>query len=117
MARGTGKKTELPTRQQIIAFIEESPRRVGKREIARAFKLHGEDRGWLNGVLKALKDEGLLEGGRRRGARKGHLPEVAVIEISHVDMDGEVVCRPSAWRGDDPPPGRARRCSGTARTR
>ncbi|MDP6388895.1 MAG: ribonuclease R [Alphaproteobacteria bacterium] len=104
MARGTGKKTELPTRQQIIAFIEESPRRVGKREIARAFKLRGEDRGWLNGVLKELKDEGLLEGGRRRGARKGHLPEVAVIEVSHVDMDGEVVCRPAAWRGDDPPP-------------
>ncbi len=99
------KSRELPTKQQILAFVEERPGRVGKREIARAFGLRGTDRRWLNEVLRELEAEGLLE--RRRGRRvmrAGRLPEVAVIEVSHVDVDGEVVCRPVGWQEDASPP-------------
>jgi ribonuclease R len=33
-----------PTREQILAFIRESPVPVGKREIARAFNIKGAER-------------------------------------------------------------------------
>ncbi len=101
------KKSEdipLPTREQIVAFIEDSPTPVGKREIARAFHLTGANRIWLKGVLKELADEGKVERGRkRRVTRPGALPEVAVIRVDHIDADGEVVCRPVKETEGKPP--------------
>ncbi len=101
------KKSEdipRPTREQIVSFIEDSPTPVGKREIARAFHLTGANRIWLKGVLKELADEGRVERGRkRRMTRPGALPEVAVIEVEHIDADGEVVCRPVKETEGKPP--------------
>ena len=89
------KDVPRPTREQIVAFIEESPAPVGKREIARAFHLTGGGRIWLKGVLKELAEEGRVERGRkRRVAKPGTLPEVAVIQVDRIDADGEVICRP-----------------------
>jgi len=99
------KAPERPTREQILAFIEESPRRVGKREIARAFSLGHADRTWLRETLKTLKAEGLLAQGRgRQAVPPGELPPVGVIEISHIDEDGELVARPTAWHDAETPP-------------
>ncbi len=89
------KDLPRPTREQIVAFIEESPTPVGKREIARAFHLAGPNRIWLKRVLKELAAEGKVERGRKRRVSKpGALPEVAVIEVDRIDADGEVICRP-----------------------
>jgi len=89
------KEIPHPTREQIVAFIEESPTPVGKREIARAFHLTGGGRIWLKGVLKELAEEGKVERGRKRRVTKpGVLPEVAVIQVDRIDADGEVICRP-----------------------
>jgi len=94
----------LPTRDQIVAFIDESPTPVGKREIARAFRLTGANRVWLKEVLKELAAEGRVERGRkRRVTRPGALPEVAVIQVDHIDADGEVVCRPVKQMEGKPP--------------
>ena len=38
------KKAPLPTKQQILDFVRESPTPAGKREIARAFQITGADR-------------------------------------------------------------------------
>ncbi|MDH3236440.1 MAG: ribonuclease R, partial [Alphaproteobacteria bacterium] len=93
-----------PTREQIVAFIEESPAPVGKREIARAFHLTGGGRVWLKGVLKELAEEGKVERGRkRRVAKPGALPEVAVIQVDRIDTDGEVICRPVKETEGKPP--------------
>ena len=102
---GRRKPAPLPSKEQVLEFIRESPGRVGKREIARAFQVRGDDRTVLNRLLKELADEGAIERGRHRGlAPAGTLPAVTVIEITEVDMDGELMARPLSWRGEDAPP-------------
>ena len=98
------KEVPRPTKEQIVAFIDESPAPVGKREIARAFRLTAGDRVWLKGILKELANEGQVERGRkRRVAKPGSLPEVAVIQVDRIDIDGEVICRPVKETSEKPP--------------
>jgi ribonuclease R len=95
----------LPSKQEILAFIRESPSPVGKRELARAFHVTGSDRSALKQILKELEAAGEIERGRRRRlARRGALPEVTVVEIVGPDPDGELIARPVAWRGEEPCP-------------
>ena len=51
----------LPSRDKIIDFITSSPTPAGKREIARAFGLHGADKIALKALLKDMADEGLID--------------------------------------------------------
>jgi ribonuclease R len=105
MAKRSKKKALLPTKQQILEFIRASPTPVGKREIARAFGIGGGDRIALKEMLREIAETGEVERGRgRRLARPASLPEVAVVEITGTDADGEVIARPLSWRGDTPPP-------------
>ena len=104
MKNPKARTAPFPTREQIATFIRESETRVGKREIARAFRLDAEQKLELRRVLKAMENEGAL--GRDRGRRfhpQGTLPSVAVIEITGVDTDGETTARPFNWT-DGPPP-------------
>jgi ribonuclease R len=95
----------LPTRDEVLAFIRESPQPVGKREIARAFRLKGSDKIPLKALLKDLAAEGLLERQRKRKvASRGALPAVAVIEVTGIDEDGELLARPAAWDSTEAPP-------------
>jgi len=89
----------------VLGFIRESPVPVGKKEIARAFHIQGTDRVLLKTLLKELRQEGLLD--RHEGRRltaAGGLPEVAVVEIVGPDPDGELLARPSVWRGEGEAP-------------
>ncbi|MHA1153115.1 MAG: ribonuclease R, partial [Alphaproteobacteria bacterium] len=95
----------FPSKAEVIAFIQDSPTPVGKREIARAFQIKGGDRIPLKALLRELKQEGVLERGQRRKVRpRGHLPSVAVLEVSGVDEDGELLARPAVWDDDSAPP-------------
>ncbi|WP_119459539.1 ribonuclease R [Rhodospirillaceae bacterium SYSU D60014] len=99
------KKAPLPTKQQILDFVRESPTPVGKREIARAFQITGADRIPLKAMLKELERDGQVDRGRkRRIARPGALPNVAVVQVTGIDPDGEVLARPVAWPADAEPP-------------
>jgi ribonuclease R len=92
------KHVPIPSKQEILEFIRSSPGRVGKRELARAFSLRGSDKIDLKAILKELERDGAIERGhQRRFARPGALPEVAVVEITGTDADGELVARPVAW--------------------
>ncbi len=91
----------LPTREQILAFIRQSPQTVGKREIARAFGLKGTDKIALKRLLAEMSDDGAISGNRKEFREKGGLPPVAVIEISGRDDDGDLVARPVVWDEDD----------------
>ncbi len=105
MTQATKKPRPFPSKKDILAFIDESPAPVDKREIARAFRISGADRVKLKAVLKDLKAEGLVEPGqRRRVGRKGSLPEVTVIEVAAVTGDGDVLAKPARWETDDAPP-------------
>ncbi|WP_457936797.1 ribonuclease R [Mesorhizobium sp. 10J20-29] len=100
-ARGDFK----PTREDILKFITENPDLSGKREIAKAFNLKGDDRVWLKDLLRDLQDEGLLTKERKRLSRAGALPHVSVLDIYSRDSDGGLLARPSEWNdkfGDAP---------------
>jgi len=99
------KKPPLPSKQQILDFIRNSPTPVGKREIARAFNVAGGDRIALKAMLKEIAAEGDVERGRgRRLAPPRSLPETTVVQIVGIDPDGEVLARPVAWADDSKPP-------------
>jgi ribonuclease R len=93
----------LPTREAITAFIAASPTPVGKRDIARKFKVSPADRVALKGLIKEIERDGTVKRGQhRRLAAADPLPAIAELEISDIDLDGEVKARPTGW-----PPERA----------
>ncbi|MDR3441364.1 ribonuclease R [Telmatospirillum sp.] len=99
------KQVPLPTRQQLLDFIRESPGRVGKREIARAFHMTGENRSVLREMIKDLEKSGSIERGHgKRFAHPGALPDAMVLEISGVDDDGELLAKPLTWTEETRPP-------------
>jgi len=92
------KPAPFPSRDAVLEFIRQSPTPVGKREIARAFQLTGDQRPALKLLLKDLGEAGLLERMRgRRMAPPAALPSVTVVEIIAIDSDGEVLARPVNW--------------------
>lgn len=99
------KAVPFPTKEQVLAFIRESPTPVGKREIARAFHLKGSDRIPLKALLKELEKDGGVDRGRKRQlSAAGALPEVAVVQVIGPDADGDLWARPVDLRPDDAEP-------------
>jgi ribonuclease R len=95
----------LPTRDQIMAFVTESPGKVGKREIAKAFGIAGSQRIGLKRIIKELTQEGLLKKEEGKAlAKPGEMPPVAVIDITKRDPDGELIATPNNWSEDTPIP-------------
>ena len=88
-------KGRVPTRNELLAFIKESVTPVGKREIARAFGLKGDQRIELKELLRDLRDEGEIAADRAKTFKDpGALTEVAVLEIVKVDEDGHLLAVP-----------------------
>jgi ribonuclease R len=76
-----------------------------KRDLARLFKLKGEERQALKQILSELKDEGVIEQGRKKSyVTAGALPDVVALEIFGEDPDGELLGRPLEWTRPEPPP-------------
>ncbi|HJQ59550.1 MAG TPA: ribonuclease R, partial [Vineibacter sp.] len=97
----------LPTKDQVLEFIRDSPIAVGKREIAKAFNVKGTDRIGLKELLRDLRQSGALARGTRRELmRPDALPEHLVVEVIGPDADGDLLARPTHWNSDDgaPPP-------------
>ncbi|MDX8451544.1 ribonuclease R [Mesorhizobium sp. VK9D] len=93
-----------PSRDEILRYIAENPDRSGKREIAKAFALRGEDRIWLKDLLRDLQDEGLLNKERKRLTRSGAVPHVAVLDIFGRYDDGALLAHPNEYTGAGSPP-------------
>lgn len=101
----TPPQIPFPTKEEVLEFVQGHKGPVGKREIARAFNIRGTDRARLNGILRDLRNEGNLDRGKgRRFGKPGTLPNVAVIEVSGLDRDGDPVARPVSWDGEGPAP-------------
>jgi ribonuclease R len=99
------KKGELPTREQILDFIAASDQPAGKREIAKAFGLHGEDKIALKRLLRDMGDEGLIDAGPGRAFhRMGGIPKVTVLRVVHIDDGGRAQAVPERWEGEGEPP-------------
>ncbi|MBU6207637.1 MAG: RNB domain-containing ribonuclease, partial [Alphaproteobacteria bacterium] len=98
----------VPSRQQILDFIAASPTSAGKREIARAFGLHGAEKILLKALLKDMTDEGLIDMAPGRAFHKmGGLPKVIVLHVVAAD-DGQVWASPEHWEAEGVPKPRVR---------
>lgn len=93
VAAGRRDAAPFPDKDDVRRFITSSPRRVGKREIARAFSISGNDRARLRELLRELREEGTFD--RRRGSRRATLPDVTVLKIVRIDSDGELLGLPA----------------------
>jgi ribonuclease R len=88
-------KGQVPTRDELLAFIRESATPIGKREIARAFSLKGDQRIELKALLRDLRDTGTIAAERGKTFRDPEaLSDVAVLEIVRVDDDGHLIAIP-----------------------
>lgn len=98
----------MPTRQQIIDFITSADQPAGKREIARAFALSGQEKIALKALLKDMSDEGLIDVAPGRAFHKmGGVPKVTVLRI--VEADGDTVWAvPERWEAEGIPVPRLR---------
>ncbi|MEL0154616.1 VacB/RNase II family 3'-5' exoribonuclease [Sphingopyxis sp.] len=94
----------LPSREQILRFIEDSPGAVGKREIAKHFALRGADKIALKALLKDMTDEGVVDMAPGRAFHKhGGLPKATVLRVAAVEGD-TVWAVPDRWEGGGPAP-------------
>ena len=87
----------LPSRDELLRFMAESEGKVGKREIARAFGIRGEDRTELKRLIAELSREGAISGNRKALKQRGGLPAVAVLEVVARDAEGDLVAEPATW--------------------
>jgi ribonuclease R len=98
-------KGGLPSREQVLDFIETSDQPAGKREIAKAFGLSGSDKIALKGLLRDMADEGLIDSAPGRAFHKlGGVPKVTVLRIVDVDDGGNAWAVPERWEADTPEP-------------
>jgi ribonuclease R len=103
MARN--RPTGLPSRKQILDFIASSDQPAGKREIARAFGLKGNDKIALKKLLNDMGDEGLIDTSRGRAFHQvGGIPKVTVLKVVAADEDGAIWAVPEHWEADTPAP-------------
>jgi len=95
----------LPTSKQILDFIASSDTAVGKREIAKAFGLHGAEKIALKALLRDMADEGLIDHSPGRAFHQmGGLPKVTVLRVTDVGDDGQAWAVPESWQADTPSP-------------
>src|SRR5437868_4477094 len=105
MAKRPTKSGGLPGRKQILDFIQSSDEPAGKREIARAFALKGNDKIALKALLRDMADEGLIDSAPGRAFhRMGGVPKVTVLRVVDVDESGRAWAVPERWEADGPPP-------------
>ena len=90
----------LPSKAELIRWIDENPTRKNKREIAKEFGIKGAARIDLKRMLKELTDEGLLEKRKHNYVDPSDLPPVMVLVVTGPDKDGDVFAAPMDWQGD-----------------
>ena len=93
MSAGRRDASPFPDKEEVRRFIVESPERVGKREIARAFSITSNHRARLRELLRELREEGIFSRSGN-GKHQTSLPNVTVIEIVRIDTNGELCGRP-----------------------
>jgi ribonuclease R len=101
----------MPSREDILAFIAREreaaaqagaalPDKIGKREIARAFGIRGDDKILLKKILKELELEGEIQRSRKGLHEKGALPQIVLADITSRDRDGDLIAVPVEWEED-----------------
>ena len=100
MKTHTKKTPSLPSKADILAFIGNSPGKVGTREIARAFGLKNALRADLKRILRELANEGSIEKRRKKLHHPGTLPSTVLADVTSRDSDGDLIATPDEWDED-----------------
>jgi ribonuclease R len=91
----------MPTAQQVLDFIQSSDIPAGKREIAKAFGLKGQEKIKLKALLKDMAEDGLIDGKKSAFHRMGGVPKVTTLKIVGVE-DGDLIAEPDNWDPEAP---------------
>ncbi|MBS0269642.1 MAG: ribonuclease R, partial [Proteobacteria bacterium] len=91
----------LPSKEQILEFLNTAQGKAGKREIARAFGVTGGARIALKRLLAEMSEEGTLAGDKKHLREKGKLPSTTTLEVTGRDDDGDLIAKPLHWEADD----------------
>lgn len=91
--------SKLPTKSEVLDWIEQNPTLTAKRDIAKAFGIKGAARIDLKRLLKELEAEGHLEKRHRSYQDPDRLPPVSVLQITGPDRDGDLYAKPMEWQG------------------
>ncbi|MFT5062460.1 MAG: ribonuclease R, partial [Polaromonas sp.] len=94
----------LPTKDEILDFITQNPRKANKRDIARQFGIKGAARIDLKAILRELQGEGHLEKHEKRFHDPSALPPVAMTEALAPDADGDLFLKALEWSGEGDAP-------------
>ena len=103
-SKGSSEARPLPSKSEIVDFIQTSPQKTGKREIGRAFGIKGAQRVPFKQLLREMADEGLISGRRKKITKPGALPAVTVLNITHLDDEGDLIARPEKWESKEDAP-------------
>jgi ribonuclease R len=87
----------LPSREDLVRHLEQSPPGTSRRDLARAFRVKGRERTELKRMLREL-EPGLASDRPLEAAREP--PRVAVLEVTGLDPDGELMARPMSEAHD-----------------
>jgi ribonuclease R len=95
----------LPGKTELRAFLDQSTGRVRKSDIARHFGLSADQRPALRALIREIAAEGgAAPAGKRAIIAPDRLPEIAPVEITGTDPDGDPIARPLQWKGEGRPP-------------
>ncbi|MEP2919716.1 MAG: ribonuclease R [Sulfitobacter sp.] len=90
----------IPTKKEILEWIEQNPTLTAKRDIAKAFGIKGAARIDLKRLLKELEAEGHLEKRKKSYADPERLPPVSVLLVTGAGRDGDLYAKPMEWGGE-----------------
>ena len=94
------KASTFPSEQDILEFVRSFPSEPGKREIARAFHIRGQERIALKKLLRDMTVKGLLSKKGKRVRERGTLPPIGVLIVTGIDENGELLARPANWNAE-----------------
>lgn len=86
----------LPSKKEILDFVEAAGGDAPSRDVARAFGLNQDQRRELRAMMRELRTEGTL-GERRPGRRapaEGRVPHVLPMRAARIDDDGDLIAVP-----------------------
>ncbi|UWR22396.1 ribonuclease R [Sulfitobacter sp. S190] len=96
--------SKIPSKREILEWIEVNPTLTAKRDIAKAFGIKGAARIDLKRVLKELEAEGHLEKRKKTYRDPDRLPPVSVLVVTGPDGDGDLFAKPMEWDGEGQEP-------------
>ncbi len=90
-----------PTKKDILDLIARSRNPLTKRDIVHAFGIKGDDRRDIKDFLHELLDEGaIIKQVGQTYTVPNSLPDVTLVEVDKIDIDGDVFARPVDWNED-----------------